>query len=264
MVVSFVLLVVSTMATATAAAAMSSQFNVRYTINHLTQTIHVTNVDNNAVLIQPIAPHSNVDDERYSGLHQFPGVTTQVLFPAIARTDVLHVLLNNGVLLRTQATRVYTNYHVHKQRLVYGQLLTFALDDFSLAAKIYVGAPIFRDNKLVSVVTCRYDDYTAGLALFPVSGIRPRGLISGQYMVDKRVEAQALTLGYSVYGRVQLPYAEVKAFALTTSDDRQSYRNRERSANVFYNDDDVIITLTEGDFEIDRIRFDGPLIVPQK
>jgi Nucleopolyhedrovirus p26 protein len=244
-------------------------YNVNYTVNHLTQTTQIMTVDDEKVFIRTIPPHGyTTGADEYSVVHQFPGVATQIMFPAVSRSDDLYVLLNNGVLFRTQATRVYANFHVHKNRLIYGQLLTIAVDDFSIAAKIYVGAPIFRDKKLVSVVTCRYDDYTAGLALFPVSGVRPRGLVSGQYMFDDRVIVQELRAGNSVYGRQQLPYnsakASVKNFALATVSNRQAYRDFPRSVCVFYDDNAITLTLVEGEFEMERVRFDGPLIVPQE
>lgn len=243
--------------------------NVLYTVNDEARTIKVHTVDNSPVSVNVIAPGGNTNgDDRLSALHQFPGVATDVLFPAVSADDVLFVQLSNGVLFRTRATRVLVNFHTHKNRMIYGQLLSFEVDDFEVANKIYIGAPIYRNYKLVSVVTCRYDDFEAGLVLFPVTGIRPRGLVSGQFNFDGgNVLVQQLRPNMSVYGKQQLPYnsahMSVKQFALTTSANKQAYRDLPRTIAVFHNQREITIALVEGEFEIDRVRFDGPLVVDQ-
>ncbi|AIE47854.1 p26 [Peridroma alphabaculovirus] len=246
-----------------------SKHNVTYTVDEVRRTMRVNTVDGVPVTIEPIPPHSDTDGrDELSVLHQFPGVATQVVFPPLAPTDTLFVQLNNKALYRTRAAAVYTNFHTHKGRMVYGQLLTIVVDDLAVAGKIYVGAPIFRDRKLVSVVTCRMDDYDKGVALFPVTGIRPRGLVSGQFNFDDRVIVQELRPGMSVYGRQQLPYdsahMSVKHFALATVANKQAYRDMPRAIAVFHNQREVTVALVEGEFEVDRVRFDGPLIVPQE
>ncbi|QEI03490.1 P26-A [Spodoptera cosmioides nucleopolyhedrovirus] len=261
---SFVLLVVCCSTSLTMAA-----FNVKYAIDHEARTMTVQSVDDKPVSIFVIPPNSDTNgDDKLTSLHQFPGVASSVVFPSISRDDDLFVELNNGILYKTQATRVYTNFHTHKNRMVYGQLLTFAIDEFDLANKIYVGAPIYRDGKLVSVVTCRFDDYDKGLVLFPVTGVRPAGLISGQMMVDDRVIVEKMKPDMSVYGRQQLPYRSahmsVKQFALAVTVNRQLYRDLPRFAVVFHNDTDITITMVEGEFEMYRVRLDGPLITNQQ
>ncbi|AUV65404.1 P26 [Alphabaculovirus myunipunctae] len=267
---SFALILMAAAATTTSSLSISSPtmeeiYNVKFSVDHSKRTMRVVSVDNEDVLVKVVPPHgaTNGADE-YSLAHQFPGVVTQVMFPAVSRDDDLYVMLSNGVLMRTHATRVYANFHVHSNRFIYGQLLSFVVDDFSLAAKIYIGAPIFRNKKLVSVVTCRYDEYDEGVVVFPVSGVRPRRLVSGQYMFDDRVVVQELRENNSVYGRRQLPYASVKNFAIAADNNRNEHRDLPRIVGVFYNERDVTVTLSEGDFEIDRVRFDGPLIVPQE
>ncbi|AIZ48696.1 p26b [Agrotis segetum nucleopolyhedrovirus B] len=178
------------------------------------------------------------------------------------------VQLGNGVLYQTRASRVYTNFHTHKNRMIYGQLRTFAVDDFEIASQIYIGAPIYLNYKLVSVVTCRFDDYEAGLVMFPVTGIRSRGLVSGQFNIDDRVIVQELRPNMSVYGRQQLPYdsahMSVKKFALSTNANRLAYRDLPRAVAVFHNEREITMALVEGEFEVDRLRFDGPLITAQQ
>lgn len=249
-------------------AAMAAP-NVQYTTDHDTRTIQVQTVDDNRVYIHVIPPNSDTNgDDKLSVLHQFPGVATSVLFPAISAEDVLFVQLSNGVLFSVRANRVYTNFHTHKNRMVYSQLLTFAVDDFDIANKIYIGAPIYHNYKLVSVITCRFDDYDAGLVLFPVTGIRPQGLISGQFHFDDRVQVEELRPNMSVYGRQQLPYnsahMSVKQFALAANTNRQAYRDLPRTVVVFHSKKEISIALVEGEFEIDRVRFDGPLITAQR
>ncbi|QEI03645.1 P26A [Rachiplusia nu nucleopolyhedrovirus] len=231
--------------------------------------MQVTRVNGKSVHIEVIEPHGETNGrDSLSLLHQFPGVASEVIFPPIEKEDSsLYVLLSNGVLALVKPTRIYTNFHKHQGRFIYGQLRTFVVDDFSLAEKIYIGAPIFFNKKLVSVVTCRYDDYDAGLVMFPVSGIRPPGLVSGQFHYDNNVLVSSLKSNMSVYGKHQLlyqsKYMNVKKFALTAAANRLSYRDLPRSVSVFHNAREIIITLTEGEFEIDRVRFDGPMVIPQ-
>ncbi|AYN45077.1 p26b [Alphabaculovirus alterspexiguae] len=243
--------------------------NVKYEIDHDKRIIQIKSVNDQAVSVTVIPPNSNNDDDNLSMLHHFPGVATSVTFPPISPDDALYVQLNNGVLYRVYADRVYTNFHTHKKRLIYGQLLTFAVDDFSISSKIYVGAPIYRDNVLVSVITCRYDDYDADLVMFPVTGIRAHGLVSGQINYDSdNIIVEKLKPEMSVYGRRQLPYKSahmsVKHFALSTHMNREIYRNLPRLVSIFYNEKEVSIGAVEGEFEMFRVRLDGPLITDQE
>jgi Nucleopolyhedrovirus p26 protein len=248
-----------------------SIYNVEYTVNNDERKVRVLSVDNKPVHVQVVPPGADTNlfnADSLDLLHHFPGVASGVVFPQVNRTEPLYVLLNDGVLLRVVPTYVYTNYHVHKNRVVYGQLATFGLQDFTIADKVFEGAPIFRDGQLVSVVSCRYDDYDLGLAMFPVTGVRPLGLMSGHINTDSEVRVQRLEAGMSVYGSRQLPYADLlasdvlsaKRFALSTNANRRSYRDMPRTVNIFHNRLEVTFTLVEGEFEIDRVRIDGPLI----
>ncbi len=247
-----------------------TKYNVDCVLDKTNKKMQVISINGKPVHIEVIPPHGETDGhDTLTLLHQFPGVATEVVFPAINNADdSLHVLLNNGALALVQPTRVYTNFHKHQGRFIYGQLRTFVIDDFSLAEKIYIGAPIFLNKKLVSVVTCRYDDYDAGLVMFPVTGVRPKGLVSGQFEYDNEVLVQSLKPNMSVYGKRQLLYTSqfmgAKRFALTTSANRLSYRDLPRSVAVFHNEKEIIITMTEGEFEINRVRFDGPIVTPQR
>ncbi|ACF05322.1 P26 [Adoxophyes orana nucleopolyhedrovirus] len=235
--------------------------NVEYTINHLEKTITVTQVDEKTCIIKTFPPlGSTGDQEEYDMLHHFPGVATSVLFPSIKNNSMLSVLLNDGTTFSAVADRVYTNFHSHKKRMVYGQLLSFAIEDFNLANKIYIGAPIFLNNKLISVVTARHDNYKEGWVIYPVTGIRPDNLVSGQFNFDNQIIVTQFVKGMSVYGKRQLPYMALKRYAINTSANKKLYRNMPRSVAVFYNDQDITIALVEGEYEIDRIRLNGPLL----
>lgn len=250
------------------ASSTMAAFKVKYAVDHEARTMTVQSVDGRPVSIFVIPPNSDTNgDNKLTSLHQFPGVATSVAFPPISRNDDLLVQLNNGVMYKTRATRVYTNFHTHKNRMVYGQLLTFAVDEFDIANKIYIGAPIFRAGEMVSVVTCRFDDYEKGLVLFPVTGVRSAGLVSGQMMFDDRVIVKKLKPDMAVYGRQQLPHnsahMSAKQFAMAATVNRQLYRDLPRYAVVFHNDTDITITMVEGEFEMYRIRLDGPLVTNQ-
>nr|QED40189.1 P26B [Spodoptera frugiperda multiple nucleopolyhedrovirus] len=264
-----ILVVAFTLCVSTSPLSAMATFNVKYTVDHETKRINVNSVLDAPVSIHVIPPNSDTNgDEKLTLLHQFPGVATNIIFPSITKDDDLYVQLNNGVLYKTRATRVYTNFHTHKNRMIYGQLYTIAVDDFEIANKIYIGAPIYRNKQLVSVITCRFDDYEAGLVMYPVTGIRPQGLISGQIQYDDRVGVETLRPSMSVYGRQQLPYKSahmsVKQFAMTADMNRQLYRDLPRSVMLFHNNKEITITVVEGEFEMYRIRLDGPLVTNQE
>nr|AJP07579.1 p26 protein [Helicoverpa armigera nucleopolyhedrovirus] len=253
---------------ASAIGAKSLQrYNVEYTIDNDLNRIFIHKVDNRTVSINVIGHQSN-DSDTLDRLHHFPGVATSVMFPRIDMTSALFVLLKNGAMARVVPKFVYTNYHVHKHRLVYSQLATFALEDRTVADLVLIGAPIFRNKKLVSVVTHRHDDRDRDAVMFPVTGVRPRNLVSGQIQFDSNngVTPERLLTGRSVYGRRQMSYLPnersvgIKEFALTSVANRATFRNLTRNVHIFYNDDEIVITLSEGEFEISRIRFDGPLL----
>ncbi|ADB84463.1 p26-a [Apocheima cinerarium nucleopolyhedrovirus] len=253
-------------------AEIKTIYNVDYVIDEATKTIKIVSVDKQPSNIIIVTPNGHTNrHEQYDVMHHYPGVVSDVILPGVPNErSIMHVLLNDGTLVRAVGEHVYTNFHTHKERMIYGQLRTFALDDFSLADKIYLGAPVFVDKKLVSVITCRYDDYTNGLVMYPVTGTRSKGLISGQINYDDKVIVNVLRPSMSVYGRNQLPYSpdsinavSIKRLAISVSNNRQIYRDLPRSVVVFHNENDIFINLVEGDFEIEKIRFDGPMVVPQ-
>ncbi|QYC92712.1 P26-1 [Trabala vishnou gigantina nucleopolyhedrovirus] len=254
-------------------AVADTVYNIDYTIDHDTKTITVNRVDNELCSIVVVAPNGHTNNhETLDIMHHFPGAVSSVILPGAAGANsILHVLANDGTLLRVEPEHVYANFHVHKRQMVYGQLRTFALDDFSLAEKIYIGAPIFMGNKLVSVVTCRFDNYARGLVMFPVTGARSTNLISGRLEFDSEVKVREWNPIMSIYGKMQLPYhtdsvydMNAKRFEISSRNNRRMYRNMPRSVTVFHNERDTFIVLVEGEFEIAHVHFDGPMVVPQK
>ncbi|ABY65746.1 p26-a [Orgyia leucostigma nucleopolyhedrovirus] len=268
-----ILLVVTAITMLAIDAAALSVGNVKYSIDRATKTIDVYSVNNASSVFKIVEPGGRAPpDERFDAMHHFPGVITNTVL--IGAQDVhtnLNVLLANEKLLQITPTRVYVNYHTHKQRMVYGQLRAFVLDDFELANQVYIGAPILSaDGDLVSVVTCRFDDYRDGVVVFPVSGVRSPGLTSGQIQFDDKVTVNELDATMSVYGRMQLPYnvdstheLNVKRFAISINNNRRMYRDWPRTVVVFHNRRDVTISLVEGEFEMFKMRLDGPLLRSQ-
>ncbi|AGR56774.1 p26-a [Hemileuca sp. nucleopolyhedrovirus] len=246
-------------------------YNINYRVDHETKTMKIVKVNEIAADIRVFPPNGFTNfHEQLDIMYHYPGVASNVVLTGVPTSNgvVLQVLLDDGLLLRVVPERVYVNFHVHKQRLIYGQLYTFALDDFALAAKIYTGAPIFHGDKLVSVITCRYDEYNESLVVYPVTGARASGLVSGEINFDDKVVVSEWEEGADskIYGRTQLlgsSPTNAQRFVMSSRNNRQMYRDWPRTAIVFHNRRDVSIGLVEGEFEISRVVFEGPLIVPQ-
>lgn len=249
--------------------------NVEYSIDNDKRQIVVHRIDNEPVIVHVLPPQFTTNnDESFDLLHHYPGLVTDQILPSVEMNDqddndaaAVFVLLNNGALMRVPVDRVLTNFHVHRHRLVYGQMRAFSVSEFDMVEKIYDGAPIFKDGKLMSVVTCRHDDFVRATVVFPMSGVRARGLVSGHINFDDRVTVESLKPGMSVYGKKQLPYItetpvqlSVKRFAIATHNNRYAYRDMPRSVAIYHNASDISIALVEGEFEVDRLRFDGPLV----
>uniref|UniRef100_A0A0M3WR28 p26-1 n=1 Tax=Perigonia lusca single nucleopolyhedrovirus TaxID=1675865 RepID=A0A0M3WR28_9ABAC len=248
-------------------------YEVEYSIDEINKRVNVIKHKGSSVHIEVFEPNGVSNGHEYlDTMHHFPGVASTVVFDgAYGGNDaILHVLLNDGTLARFTPSRVYTNFHSHKNRLVYGQMHSFVVDDYELANRIYLGAPIFQNRKLISVVSCRYDEYDDGIAVFPISAVRSAGLVSGQIEYDSRVIVHNFEPGMSVYGKKQLPYEStvpsmlsLKRFAINAHNNRRAYRDLPRAINVFHNRQNIVLTVTEGEFEMSRVRMDGPLVRPQ-
>jgi hypothetical protein len=256
-------------------------YNVRCSVDHVSKTVTVFAVNNKSVdiviappgqeltrLSSPISTSQHQQQRNLYLMHHFPGVASNIFFPSLNKDDRVVVLMSNGALMRATLSHVIANFHTHDRRMVYGQVRSMAVTDYSVAEKIYIGAPIFKDGHMVSVVTCRHDDFDTGVVQFPVTGARSTGLISGHVNFDNddgnNVAVHKLDANVTIYGTTQLPYVSVspvngKKFALAINRNRSHYRNLPRKVVVFHNDTDVAISLVEGQFEMQRIHFDGPL-----
>lgn len=266
-------------------------YNVKCSVNHKSKAVTVHAVNNKSVDIVIASPGeqltrpsmSNFQPSRQQTIdlhlmYHFPGVASNIIFPPVDRDDRVVVLMSNGALMRAALTHVIANFHTHDGRMVYGQLRSIAITDYSIAEKIYIGAPIFKNGHMVSVVTCRHDDFDAGVVLFPVTGARSKGLISGHVNFDDNdngggnggeISVRKLGTDVTIYGTTQLPFVSVspvngRKFALAIDRNRSNYRNLPRRVVVFHNATDVSISLVEGQFEIERIHFDGPLVETHK
>ncbi|AXU41465.1 P26 [Alphabaculovirus altermyunipunctae] len=205
------------------------------------------------------------DDDELDRLHHFPGVATTLVFPFVDTDQVLYVLLSDLTLERVHiiddAHEPLFNFHVHKNRVVYGQLRSFEAPDRNVASKIYVGAPIFNDasrSEIVSVVTarCALPDLR-----FPVTGVRSNGLVSGQVEIDgEYVIQKQITANTSVYGRMISTYDEIKKFAINCNKNKGLYRNEPRAFVVTEGNNTITIALVENQFEIFRVRMNGSLV----
>lgn len=246
--------------------------DVTFTIDERAKYINVSNVNGIPADIHLIPANGQSNGwETLDILHHYPGVATNIPFGPVHKNSTLNVVLSNGAMLRVYANLVYTNFHSHKNRMIYGQLSAFAVKDMELANSIYMGAPIYYDNKFVSVVTCRYDDYNNKASIFAVSAPSSSGLVSGHINYDDTfIHMHDLHANMSVYGKKQLPYTSVptyapniKRYALSINSNKNLYRDSPRAISIFHNNQKIIITLTENEFEITRVSFDGPLIQMQ-
>ncbi|AAR28784.1 p26 [Leucania separata nucleopolyhedrovirus] len=207
------------------------------------------------------------DDDELDRLHHFPGVASTIVFPFVEIDQILYVMLSDLTLQRVHIVNddhePLFNFHVYKNRVVYGQLRSFEAPDRNVANKIYVGAPIFSDaskRNVVSVVTarCALPDLR-----FPVSGVRSEGLVSGQIEIDgEYVIQRQRTADTSVYGRKVATYADIKKFAIDCNVNKSAHRNEPRAFIVTEGDGNntITIALVENQFEIFRVRMSGSLV----
>ncbi|ABI35702.1 p26-a [Ectropis obliqua nucleopolyhedrovirus] len=250
-----------------------TMYSTEYIIDHNARRVDVFKNNNENVSVHVIgAQGCTTGNENFDVLHHYPGVATDVVFTSAVKHTVLHVLLSDGILLRVTPTHTFTNFHSHKQRIIYGQLNTFSIDDFSLANKIYTGAPIFSNGKLVSVITARSDDFDKGLVYYPVTGARVPNLISGQIQYDNNagpIKVEKFDSTMHIYGKKQLPVRSIdgydnvlniRRFYMSAMANRQMYRDWPRSISIFHDSNFVSIGLVEGEFQILQIEFEGPLI----
>lgn len=233
-------------------------------VDHFAHTMRVHSVGAETVVVHVIPPGDRRTAARrddLDALHHFPRVATSVIFPAVTIGQLLYVMLSDTTLEPVTVDdhdEPLFNFHVHKHRMVYGQLRTFTVVDDSVADKIYLGAPIYDESRklLVSVVTTlRRPDRR-----YPITGIRAHDTVSGQLDFDDELVIQRMAPGMSLYGRRVLPYDQIKRHALECEAKRETFRNKPRAAVVTHGSGaNIVITLVEGEFEMFRVRMNGSL-----
>ncbi|AKR17288.2 P26a [Urbanus proteus nucleopolyhedrovirus] len=260
-----------------AAAAHSkvhlNAYRVKCSVDHDTKKIDIDQINGQNYNFVVVPPHQETTaSDLFDYYHQFPGLVTDYNFHSFNINDTLKVLLSDGKFLHVLAhDKVLFNFHVHKNRMIFGQMVSFSVNDRSIASKIYVGAPVFRalDHKLVSVITCNelVHKTDGERVIFPLTGVRHEHLSSGHVSFDGEYVVSQKVHGLSIYGRQQLPYTNnelyhtnVKQYAINIMNNQRVYRNDPRTVTVYYDDEEIDLVLTEGEFEIMRFRIDGGLV----
>ncbi|AAQ91703.1 unknown [Choristoneura fumiferana DEF multiple nucleopolyhedrovirus] len=206
------------------------------------------------VFVRVFEPGQEVFDDSLNQYHQFPGVATDVVFPQLATGATVSVHTAAGAYTGSLTASCF-NYHVCNKRFVFGVLQALEVPA-DVRPHLRLGAPILCDDQLVSVVTAVHKR-ADGVWLVPVTGVRGAHQVSGHARVRNGVRAERLCAGRSVYGTVQLPYDELKAYALSQS---TPPADAQESCALFYNDSEVRITFNKGDFEQMHWRLPGPFV----
>nr|ALR70774.1 p26 [Anticarsia gemmatalis multiple nucleopolyhedrovirus]ALR70932.1 p26 [Anticarsia gemmatalis multiple nucleopolyhedrovirus]ALR71089.1 p26 [Anticarsia gemmatalis multiple nucleopolyhedrovirus] len=206
------------------------------------------------VFVRVFEPGQEVFDETLDQYHQFPGVATDVVFPQLTTGATVSVHTAIGPYSGPLTVSCF-NYHVCNKRFVFGVMPALEVPA-DVHPHLRLGAPILCGEQLVSVVTAVYER-ADGVWLVPVTGVREAHQVSGHARVCNGVRAERLRDGRSVYGTVQLPYNEVKAYALSQSTPAADARE---SCALFYNDSEVRITFSKGEFEQMHWRLPGPFV----
>lgn len=206
------------------------------------------------VFVKVFEPGQEIFDQTLNQYHQFPGVATDIVFPQLSLGSTVDVLTASGTYSGTLTTTCF-NYHVCNKRFVFGVLPAFEVSR-EVRDHLCVGAPITCNDMLVSVVTTLYER-ADGVWLVPVTGVRESSQVSGHAHVRNGVRAERLRVGRSVYGTVQLPYDQLKAYALSQTMPRGEATE---SCMLFYNHSEVRITFNKNEFEVMHWRLPGPFV----
>ncbi|ABM05420.1 P26 [Maruca vitrata nucleopolyhedrovirus] len=231
-------------------------YNIKYAIDP-TNKIVIEQVDNVNVFVRTLEPGQEVFNETLSQYHQFPGVISSIIFPQVELNDEISVLTDDGSLLKLKLECTGFNFHVCNKRFVFGNLPA-AVVNCETKQKLRIGAPIFANEKLISVVTA-FHHVCENEWLLPVTGIREMSQMSGHMKAPNGVRVEKWRPGTSVYGTVQLPYDKIKQYAL---EQENKMPNTLESCVIFFKDSEVRITYNKGEYEIMQLRVPGPLIQP--
>ncbi|AKC91740.1 p26 [Lambdina fiscellaria nucleopolyhedrovirus] len=158
--------------------------------------------------------------------------------------------------------------------MVIGHVHAFATADALIVNGVFVGAPVFRGNELISVVTQVFlNPRDKTQTIFVIANERSPRFVAGRYDYDDdgAITVQQLRANMSVYGRRQFPFQNnspdsstqlfgAQQYNAAANSNKNYYRNKPRSVYVFHNAHTVHVTLVEGEFEINNLTFDGPLL----
>lgn len=232
--------------------------NVFYKIDHQNRSVELIKTDDQDIFVRVFKPGQEIFDESLNDHHQFPGVAVSIIFPRLELNSIVDVLLNDHTLYSCKADRICLNYHICNKRLILGTLISVHVNNKDLLEKIYIGAPIFKDNKLISVVTSLHYINNEEV-LMPITGIREHLQISADLKTNYGLDVEKLLPNMSVYGNKQLTYKEIKQYAIDQEknivchDDKENYK-------LFYNDKEVRLTFNKGNKQIQHWRMPGPLV----
>ncbi|AKN80949.1 P26 [Lonomia obliqua multiple nucleopolyhedrovirus] len=239
--------------------------NVTYEIDHVNKRIKVKQVDQENVFMRVLKPAQEIFDEDLDCYHQFPGVITSLVFPRLNLNDIVDVLLSDNTLYSCRADRVCFNFHICNKRVVFGSLIALHITNADLLEKLYIGSPVFVNNKFVSIITAfhRYvNDNDKEEYLVPITGVRESSQVSGHLKTPYGVHVEKLRPNMSVYGNKQLPYDKIKRYALEQHNAIPLNKEIQEHVVIFYNDKEVRLTYNRINYELLHLRMNGPLIEP--
>ncbi|UZE89692.1 P26 [Parapoynx stagnalis nucleopolyhedrovirus] len=232
------------------------KYNVLYKIDHNKKFVKLLKINNEVAFMRIFNPGQEIYDEDLNVYHQFPGVAVSTIFPRLEINTIVDVLLNDNTLFSCKADKISLNYHICNNRLILGVLITVHLNNKDVIDKLYLGAPIFKNNKLISVVTALHYIKEDEI-LMPITGIRNELQISADLKVTNGLPVEKLLPNMSVYGNKQLPYKEIKQFIIQQN---KIPENVKENYKLFYNDSEVRLTFNRGNIQIQHWRMPGPLI----
>ncbi|AAK85683.1 P26 [Epiphyas postvittana nucleopolyhedrovirus] len=214
----------------------------------------ILRMGNKELFVHVFKPGQEVFDETLNKYHQFPGVATDVIFPSIQlNKSELTVFTTSGSYTGIPNAKCF-NFHVCNKRFVFGVLPALKVPA-DVGEHFSIGAPITCNNKLVSVVTALHKQLD-GSYLVPVTGVRETSLVSGHAHVRNGVRTERWLADRAIYGTMQLPYNQIKAYAMAQVAPPADALD---SCVLFYNNSEVRITFNKGNFELHHWRVPGPM-----
>lgn len=230
-------------------------YNVEIETDYSNNSMLVTKVNGENAFVKIFKPGQEINDEILNRYHQFPGIATSILFPQLHLHRNVQLLTSDHRLHDAELESVCFNFHVCNKRFVFGTLPAVIVD--KRFVNLYVGAPIFFNEKIVSIVTTLHE-ISNDRWLVPVTGIREASLFSGHVKTNNGVRLEKWLPNTSIYGTKQLPYAEIKQYAL--EQEKTVIADAEKSCVIFYKESEIRITWNQGEHELMHIRMTGPFV----